>query len=316
MSVGAALLLCATASLPAQTLQPTGTLQMPTKAYIVTISPAGNEVAVLGSDSEMRTFDVAGGKLIRALNRDGREVRGLSYSRNGKRLAIAFKGGSVRVVETASGTTVRALTPTEIDTYLLALSPDGRHLAVGPADASPELWDVERGVRVATLRTPFAGSSAFAFSPDGRLLASADADAVIRVYDVATGTLRTRFDNLLMSSFTVAFSPDSKTLVIGGADRVVVAIDPMTGRELRRLTTQRDPVGLLAVLGDGYTVAASFFDVDHMSRGKNTVAWDLRTGRSKVLASGKVFDAATVTADGRLILATLDGDSLKLSTIR
>lgn len=315
-TAGAALVICIAASLGAQTLQPVGTLRTPAGAVLVALSPTGGEVSVLGDDDELRTFGMPGGGMIRTLNRGARVVHALSYSRDGKRLAIAFKDGGVRVVETARGTTVNELTPSGVDTYVVTLSPDGRHVAIGPADISPELWEVDRGVRVATLRTPFAGSRALAFSPDGRLLASADADAIIRVYDVPTGRLRSKFESLLLSSFSATFSPDSKTLVVGGADKVVVAIDPMTGRELRRLSTQRDPVGMLTVLGDGRTVAAAFSDVNRMSRGKNTLVWDLRTGASKIVASGKAIAAATITSDGRLILATLNGNALNLSTIR
>ena len=311
-------LLAGMATIPAraQTLSPAGEIKSPCEVFGVVIAPTGQEIVAGCAGSKLRTFSVADGKLRVTIDGGSTRMTAVVYSADGKRIAIANLKGEVRVFDSATGATIQSLTPSTTATYGIALSTDGRVLAVAPPGKPVQLWDVDHRKLIASLENPFSGSSALAFSPNGRLLASADNDAVVRVYDAVTGKIRSRYDELLMESFAVAFSLDSRQLAIGGADRVVVLIDPLTGKELRRLPTQNDPIGNVAVFADGKTVLASMFNVDHMSESKNTVAWDLISGKSTILASGKAFNAGAALPDGRMMLASVDGRVVKLWSIR
>lgn len=300
----------------AQTLAPAGEIKSPSKVFVVVLAPTGQEIAANCADNKLRTFSVADGKLHLTIDGGGTQMTVPAYSADGKRIAVANVKGEVRVFDAATGATIQSLAPRSTVTNGIALSTDGRVLAVAPAEKPVQLWDVDHRKLIASLENPFSGSSALAFSPNGRLLASADKDGVVRIYDGITGKVRSRYDALLMETFSVAFSPDSKQLAIGGADRVVVVVDPLTGKELRRLPTQKDPIGKVAVLADGKTVVASMFNVDHMSEAKNTVAWDLISGNSTIVASGKTFIAGAALPDGRLMLASVDGNVVKLWSIR
>ena len=310
----AVLLSCIAASAHAQTLAPLRVVDVPNIIFPV-ISPTGREVAAVCSDHTVRIMSVATGSILRTFETGTGKVFSLAYSRNGARLAMGYESGNVRVVDPASGATVRELAPSALAANLIALSRDGRYFATSPTDLPTQLWDVERSVKIADLAAGFGGSSALTFSPDGKMLASADADAVVRVYDVPSGKLRSKYEDLLLESFTLAFAPDSKSLVIGGADRVVVAIDPATGKELHRLAAQRDPVGAVAVLADGRTVVAMFVSADHMSEFRNTVAWNMQSGKSTILVSNKIFTGAAAP-DGRMILASPEGKAMKLWVVR
>ncbi len=299
----------------AQTAAPAGEIKSPSNVFVVVLAPTGRELAAICDGNTLRTFSVPDGKLHLTIDGGGTQMMALAYSTDGKRIAVATAKGEVRLFDSETGAVLEALPPSSLVTYGIALSPDGRVLAVAPAENPVQLWDVEHRKLIGSLENPFSGSSALAFSPNGKLLASADNDAVVRVYDVVTGKVRSRYDALLMESFSVAFAPDSKQLAIGGADRVVVVVDPLTGRELRRLT-QKDPIGSVAVLADGKTVVASMFNVDHMSEAKNTVAWDVISGKLTIVAAGKTFVAGATLPDGRLMLASVDGNVVKLWGIR
>ena len=311
-------LLAGMVTLPAraQTLSPAGEIKSPCDVSGVVLAPTGQEIVVSCAGNKLRTFSMADGKLQLTIDGGSTQMTAVAYSANGKRIAIANVKGEVRVFDSATGVTIQSLTPSTTVTYGIALSTDGHILAVAPAEKPVQLWDVDHRKLIASLENPFSGSSALAFSANGRLLASADNDAVVRVYDAVTGKLRSRYDELLMETFSVGFSLDSKQLAIGGADRVVVLVDPLTGKEIRRLPTQQDPIGYVAVLPDGKTVVASMFNVDHMSEARNTVAWDLISSKPTIVASGKSFMAGAALPDGRMMLASVDGRVVKLWSIR
>lgn len=302
----------------AQMLSPAGEVKSPSNMFFVVLSPTGQEIAASCAGNKLRTFSTTDGKLHLTIDGGSINMTVPAYSGDSKRIAVASAEGEVRVFDSATGATIRSLSPSLTETYVIviALSTDGRVLAVAPAEKPVQLWDVDHNKLIASLENPFSGSSALAFSPNGRLLASADNDGVVRVYDAATGRIRSRYDALLMETFSIAFSRDSRQLAVGGADRAVVVIDPLTGNELRRLPTQKDPIGNVAILPDGKTVVASMFNVDHMSEAKNTVAWDLSSGKSTTVASGKNFISGAALPDGRLMLASVDGNIVKLWSIR
>ncbi len=315
-AVVSALTLWVAASAAAQSLQPLATIQAQSDVTYSAVSPTGQNVAAVGRDHKPRIWTLPTGKLLHALDAGIHPVTAMTFSRDGKRLAIGDEAGGVHVFDSATGAVVHQRNAGMGYIAAIALSPDGQRLAIAPVDRPVQLWDVNSRKRIAEMKAPFAGSSALAFSPNGKLMASADRDTVIRVYDAQTGQLRSRYESLLLESFTLDFSPDSKKLVVGGADNLAVAIDPETGKELRRLEKQPDPILGLAVLADGKTAVLVCFNADHMIEGRNTVAWNLDTGESRVVASGKMFNGGAATSDGRLILASSDGSVLQLWAIR
>lgn len=315
-AAAAVAVVCVAATTPAQTLQTLGAIRGKTEVLFTAVSPDGKHLAGACSDGNLRIWTLPSGEVAHTLDAGGARTTALTYSHNGRRLAAGSTAGTVRVFDADSGAVVQEFSAGPLPIDALALSPEGNLLAVGARDLPTELWNVAEHKQLASLKTPFGRSIALAFSPDSKYLASADGDTAVRIYDAATGKLHSSFDGLFLESFAVDFTPDSKMLLIGGADKQAVVLDPATGRELRRLAKQPDPIGALTVLGDGRTVIIAFFSANSASEARPTAAWNMETGQLKKLTSETLFNGGGVVADGRLIITSSEGNTLKLWAVR
>jgi WD40 repeat protein len=164
-------------------------------------SPDGYYLASAGDDGVIRLWEVARGKLWKALH----------FSLIGKLLGANPKLNA------------------------LAWSSDGSHLASVGDDATIRLWEVAHGKLVQTIKNPYSSSSPMkdvAWSPDGVYLATAGAFAYVwdrHNIDRPSGLL---YDKIA-GAYAVAWSPDG--------DFVAVAGDREYGTQLwRETSTDRD----------------------------------------------------------------------------
>ncbi|MES3022138.1 MAG: caspase family protein [Pseudomonadota bacterium] len=185
-------------------------------------------------------------------------------------------------------------------------------LAVGVAHAAepstaPQLR-IEGGMHTGQIRS-------IAADPGGRWAVTAGDDKSARVWDLASG----RIEQVLRPPigqghegklFAVAISPDGATVAAAGStgpewngQAQVYLFDRASGRLLRRLAGMPEIIVHLAFSPDGRWLAATLGD-EHGIR-----AWDLhRDGPPFVDASyGAASYGASWSADGRLVVASLDG---------
>jgi WD40 repeat protein len=146
--------------------------------------------------------------------RHAREVSGLAFSPDGKRLVTASKDRTVVVWDLASGRELRRYLGHTANVRAVAFSRDGKTVASAGDEANIKLWDAGSGKDVRALPTP-AGVTALAFSPDGKHLAATCDDRALRVFETATGTLRRAIERLRAVPQSVAFSPDGSALAMG-----------------------------------------------------------------------------------------------------
>jgi len=184
---------------------------------------------VSASHREIRTWDIAAGKLTRAFPWVG-TIRG---------------------------------------PHVLALSSDGSALAVATYRQTVQLWAVGTGKPLLPFPNAHMDHvSSVGYSPDGRLIATTGVDGTARFWNAATGEHLHRFQLDKASFYSVAFLPDGETLVASGDGPpappvyypgVMVFLDTKSGEQLRKLTFPR-PVSAAAVSHDGRMLAAALWD--------------------------------------------------------
>jgi WD40 repeat protein len=106
--------------------------------------PAGDLLASVGHDGDVRLWSVPAGKLERTLKATGEPLAAVAFSPDGKHLAVAESAqgtaNSTIVYDTASGAQRFIVNGQESGIRALAFRPDGRQLATASLDRTTRLW--------------------------------------------------------------------------------------------------------------------------------------------------------------------------------
>jgi WD40 repeat protein len=155
-----------------------------TQVFAVAFSPDGKTVASGGStykdgeEAEIKLWDVASGKLLRAMA-DKEHARSLTFSADGKFLAAGATSG-VKVWDVKTGKLKHALGTGLARRAVFA--PDGKTLAAGTEEGEVNVWDAQTGELRQTLKGHVGYVHALDFSRDGRTLATGGSDQSIRLW--------------------------------------------------------------------------------------------------------------------------------------
>jgi WD40 repeat protein len=202
----------------------------------VAYDPQGGNYIISGrADGTIQVWDAATGELRKTLTH-GDMVRGLAFSKNGRRLASLSLDGVVKVwpwdsalvadpgwIPAARTLAVRALVPGPCSN--ISFSPEGR-LAVGVEDNTVQIWDLEADRSIVTLRGHSDDVYAVVFSPDGRWIATAGADSTVKVWDSRAGGKPVRtFRGHTGVVTSLAFAQGGQRLISGSRDHTVKTWD-------------------------------------------------------------------------------------------
>jgi WD40 repeat protein len=203
----------------------------------------------LGDSETVRFWDARTGASLGHLDGEGRKVRSVVFSKDGRQFAVAGDGGLITICDTATRRAVRALNGHNGTVPSIAFSPDGATLASVSSDTSIRLWDIETGVSRLT-RSTAEKLCTLAFHPNGSIVAAADEDGLIHLLDVATGTLQTRIDGEDRSIRALSFCPGGNELAAGGEAGRLYMWDSDNGQQLVGLTLNAGVIHGLAFAPD------------------------------------------------------------------
>jgi WD40 repeat protein len=110
------------------------------RLFAVAFDSAGQWVAFAGDGGRIELFDLKAGKSASNWKAHDREIRSLSFSRDGKYLASAGEDVEARIWNAVGGTLLQALPGQKVKAYTVAFSPTENSVAVGRADGRVELW--------------------------------------------------------------------------------------------------------------------------------------------------------------------------------
>ncbi len=182
---------------------------------------AGGRLVAYGDGVFLRVWDPASDTIVFSFE-FARELRGVSFSADGRRLAATTYEDSLRVWDVEGFDLVRAIKPPR-DVWNVALSPDGQQVVANGSGAW--IWEVDTGA----VRLDFSGplGQVLRFSPDGRWIALGGAiggsSTVVRADDGALVL------DMGTSNNAVAFSPDGSKLAFAGRGGTPVEVRSTKG---------------------------------------------------------------------------------------
>ncbi len=186
-------------------------------------SPDGSRLAASDGRKSIAVLDVDTARATKALScpdSDSR-VRGLAWSRDGKRL-LALASGAVPpvvVFEVATGKVARAYKgPGAPSCLAMAPSPDGKLLAViaysgrVPGGKRLWLWNAASGRFLRELAAPGRNARDLSWAPDSRMLVTASDEKLAVVWNLRTGRATKVLGDARHPIEVVAWSPDGKVI--------------------------------------------------------------------------------------------------------
>jgi WD40 repeat protein len=266
----------------------------------VTFSPDGRLLASASAKGEMRLWDAATGKLIRAfIDPSDSPVRVMAFSPDGT--LLASDKGRVVLWEVATGKRLRELEDCIFaQVTSLAFAPDSKTIALGTDDES-NLWlfETATGNRIRNdIRKHRGAIQVAVFSPDGKTIATGSKDGTTRIWNAATGAELHRFPDLndwalrrmlvVNEVEDVTFSPDGTLLATRTRDAIRLW-EIAAGKEIRQLQQESTKIRSLAFSPDGKTLAAS------------GILWDVGTGNKIGECEGGRGASLAFAPDGKTL---------------
>lgn len=210
------------------------------RAICTAWSPDGNTL-VIGGAGGLSVWDYHEHKnVMRAAQT--RDVYGLAWSPDGRRLAAAIKSerkenpGEVVIYNADDWTSWRKISGTKIGVYnaTIGWNPNGRFLAL-PSRHNVVIWDLDQEVRVRVLRDHTESVQGVAFNPNGRgFLASAGRDSSIKIWDLISQQVHAECLGHTHGVASVAWHPQGDMLASASWDGTARIWNGNTGSELMK----------------------------------------------------------------------------------
>jgi len=258
----------------------------------------GTKVVSAGRDAgPARIWDVATGASLPLRDGDGVEMRGASFSPDGRRVATASSDGVLRIWDAGSGDLVMKVKVVAQDLFSVRYSRDGRQLVMGAADGVVRVYDARQAILLTELKGElgFVRDAAFAA---GSAIVSGGEEGALRIWaPVETAALRG--DATLPS-----FSADGRHVVWGNLLGQVHRWD-ITTQSDRRLPGHAD-AAVARESADGSRIVSAAED--------GTVRlYDVKSGRSRPLPSDPTAKyAVAIDRTGRRIAAGGAGGLIRI----
>jgi WD40 repeat protein len=293
--------------------------------WSVAFSHDGQRLASAGGEgrelAELIIWDATAGQRLFSLDGHKSEIRGMTFSPDGKWLATGSLDNTVKIWDLQTRQETLTFRGHQRSVNCVAFSPDGSLLASGSGEFGRQfggelkVWDWRTGREWLSRAGHLDGVWSVAWSPDGRRLVTGGMDSTIKVWDATTGqealTLRDHHDII----GALAISRDGHRLVSASNDWTVRIWDGTpwqgeeTGQEVLTLRGHGESVNVVAFSPDGRWLASAATD-------RSIKLWDAWSGKELYPldfgSSQRARNALAFSPDGKWLATVEEGKLLKV----
>ena len=274
-------------------------------------SKDGKSIVTASQDRTAKRWDFGSGQ-NEVTYTEGHEflTSGAAFLAGGSKLMTSAVDNTIRIWDVSRGTELSRFEGTGRGA-IFAISADEKWLITGDVrDASKteapwyaQLWNMETQKVVRKFGGHRMEVSAVAISKDQKFIATGDSAGNCKLWETATGKL---IKELKPSSKylrraherkinTIAFLPDGKSLITSSDDYTAVRWSIESGRDI---ATYKHPNALTAMLitADGKSMVTTWLN-------GGLRVWDLDTNKDTVLSKNGNYNAISLAADDKTLLA-------------
>jgi eukaryotic-like serine/threonine-protein kinase len=229
-------------------------------------SPDGAILATGGAGT-ITLWNTATGAEIRHFRDQGKNIRRLVFSPDGKRLISASDDKTGRILNIENPVGFLELCRFDKEVTALGVSPDGHRVFLAGLDPTAKLIDFDTRKVIAEIgisRKPFLS---VAFAPAGQTFAIGDADGAIQIRQTIDAKLLATFTGSTGHLTALTYSPDGTRLASASTEGVIRMWDTKTGDQVLAIRTGAPNTSFLAFTPDGNTL------ISHGTVGKIQL-WD------------------------------------------
>jgi len=252
----------------------------------------GKYLAVAGSDTGLRIWDLATGGLIATCD-TLTTVRCLAFLPDTATCISGGWDGVVRCWDVPGGTLSGTLAGHSSIITCCCVDPEGHILVTGSNDTTLRIWQLDGEKKCIIIRDAKHEVCACAISPDGTLLAAAGLDPVIRLYLLPEGTVAGTIPQVPGRPTAMTFTGDGLAIAAGYDTGTLGFYDVHGHLLIRALPAHAGAVtGIVAMGGEDSIVTSGadgmirIFRVPFMRPLSRTTLADLPLARAREQAAG------------------------------
>jgi WD40 repeat protein/class 3 adenylate cyclase/tRNA A-37 threonylcarbamoyl transferase component Bud32 len=238
----------------------------------------------------------------------GREVTGVEFSPDGKRIVTASSEKNAQVWDAQTGFPIGRKMWHGNGVETAVFSPDGKWVVTASDDDTAHVWDAATGGPLAKPIRHADTVRMAELSPNGKLLATGSLDSQVRVWDALTGHPLTKPLPLGKHPRFIKFSPDSRFVAAAAEDRMARVWDVETGLEVIDELQHGDEVATVWFSPGGTRLVTA--SDDHLAR-----IWDLppTTGKCPawLLDLARVISRQSLNPEGVLEIIDMHRNALE-----
>jgi WD40 repeat protein len=250
------------------------------------VTPDDQQVITGSSDSTIRVWNLATGRVSKILKGHEKGVTSLALTSNGQRVVSGSWDQSLRIWDLTTGEQ-EAIFSLGFQVCAVALVPDGRRILAGLEDGAVAVLDLATRT-IQRIPVHQKGVRALAVTPDGRKVVSGAEDFTLRIWNLETGALE-KLQEHGGPVWSVILTPAGDRAISSSRDGTIGIWSLVDGSKVATLEERGSSINSLALSRDGSRLISGSID--------RLTLWDFP--RLRELRSMRIrVKSLTLTSDG------------------